>query len=399
MPIKNAVFLILLIFIQSYDCPGQLKPPFSVSGISELETYLLKVTDQGIPPGLSLLVVKDSQIVYCKGFGWADKPRKIPATPETSYHWFSITKVITAMAILQLEEKGKLNVEDPVALYLPFFKVKYPTDSSRQITILDLLNHSSGLRDAKTDLIRWVHHDGEPMVNQTEMIKSVLPKYARLVFEPGSQTKYTNIGYMVLAAIIEQASGQDYEDYIRQNILVPLEMNRTDYVYTPAMEAHEAAGSHPLFDVVSLLIPFTVRTYVRETYKKQVYFKRFYTDQSSPSGLIGPVSDLALFMLAYLNNGQLHGNQVLSTELINKMTYTGFRSMPADSLADFSKKGIGWMVNRKAGRLMLSHTGNGIGFNTSLLILPEEKLGFVAFCNSTKFNAWQITDLAASLKW
>lgn len=81
------------------------------------------------------------------------------------------------------------------------------------------------------------------------------------------------------------------------------------------------------------------------------------------------------------------------------MTYTGFRNMPANSLDDFSKKGIGWMVNRKSGRLLLSHTGNGIGFNTSLLILPEEKLGFVAFCNSTKFNAWQITDLAASLKW
>lgn len=293
MALKNIAFLQLLIFILSFDCTGQPKPPLSVSHISELESYLNKITDHDIPPGLSLLVVKDSQIVYSKGFGWADKPRKIAATPETAYHWFSITKVITAMAILQLEEKGKLNLEDTVSLHLPFFKVRYPSDSSRQITILDLLNHSSGLRDAKTDLIRWVHHDGEPMVIQTEMIKSVLPKYAKLVFEPGSQTKYTNIGYMVLAAIIEQASGQDYEDYIRQNILFPLGMNRTDFVYTPAMEANEAAGSHPLFDVVSLLIPFTVRSYVRETYKKQLYFKRFYTDQSSPSGLIGPVSDLA----------------------------------------------------------------------------------------------------------
>jgi D-alanyl-D-alanine carboxypeptidase len=396
---KFLTFLGIILFAINSDCQGQIKPPKSVANIAELETYLKKLTDHGAPPGMSLLVVKDSKIVYSKGFGWADRPKKIKATPETVYHWFSITKVITAVAIMQLEEKGKLKLADKVSHYLPFFKVKYPSDSSKQITILDLLNHSAGFKDAKLDLIKWVHHDGEPSVNQTELIKRVLPKYSKLIYDPGSQTKYTNIGYMVLGAIIEKVSGQNYEDYVRQNILIPLGMKHTDFIYTPEMGLNEAAGSNPYFDWATIIMPFAIRGYVRESYKRHVWFERFYTDQAPPSGLIGPVTDVGLFIMAYINNGELNGKRILSAESIHKMNYTGFIMNNYDDPNNFEKKGIAWMVVHQPNLLMVSHTGVGLGFNTVLHIYPETKLGIVLFSNDTKCKAWQIANLAAALKW
>jgi CubicO group peptidase (beta-lactamase class C family) len=397
--IKLLTLSSIIIFTVYIDCIGQINPLKSVANITELETYMKSLTDHGIPQGMSFLVVKDSQIVYSKGFGWADSPDKIAASPESVYHWFSITKVVTAMAIMQLVEKGKLKLEDQVSKYLSFFKVKYPSDTSKQITILDLLNHSSGMPDAKIDLIRWVHHDGDPSVNQTQMIKRVLPKYSKLTYEPGSQTKYTSVGYMVLSSIIEKVTMQNYEDYVKQNILLPLGMVHTDFIYTPAMGMNIAAGSHPFYDLITLLMPFTIRTYVRESYKRHVWFERFYTDQAAPSGLIGPVTDVALLIMAYINKGELNGKRVLSEESINKMTYTGFTLNKEDDPNHFSKKGIAWMVERNPDHFIISHTGSGLGFNTDLQIFPEERIGFVLFSNDTKCKAWQIVDLATTLKW
>ncbi len=107
--------------------------------IKELEAYIKKLTDSGTPQGISFVVVRNNQIIYSKGFGWADHPHKIPATPDAVYHWYSMTKIVTAMAVFQLQEKGALQLDDPVVRYLSFFKVKYPSDSSKIVTIRDLL--------------------------------------------------------------------------------------------------------------------------------------------------------------------------------------------------------------------------------------------------------------------
>ena len=118
--------------------------------------------------------------------------------------------------------------------------------------------------------------------------KTCSRSFRTLAFEPGDHAEYTNIGYMVLGAIIEKVTGQAYEDYIRENVLEPLGMKHTDFLYTRAMEPYEAAGSHPLFDKWAPLIPFLGASYVREIYGNHVWLKRAYNDQTPPSGLIGP---------------------------------------------------------------------------------------------------------------
>ena len=382
------------------SCASLPSPPEKVGSISEFESYLEKVVESGTPPGMSLAVVKNDSVVYSKGFGWADEPREIHATANTAYHWWSCTKIATAIAILQLREKGRLSLHDRVVQYLPFFEVQYPSDSSKPVTILNLLNHTSGLPDPSgLTFIRWIHHDGEPPVSQTDFLKKVLPDYSRLKFEPGDRAEYSNIGYMVLGALIEKITGITYEDYIRQNILQPLGMTHTDFVYTKAMESDEAAGAHPTFTLMTALLPILAVSYIREVDWHHLWMERVYTDQTPSTGLIGPVTDAAKLIAAYLNGGELNGQRMLSRLSISTMTYDNRVQIGAQDSLSSHDQGMCWQVYRKSGRWVLTHDGGGPGFRTKIQLYPDEHLGFILFANDVTFEPWRIVNLAATLKW
>lgn len=125
--LKIVLSAIALLFVGACSCwhslPEQLKENAT---IVELETYLHALVESGKPPGMSLIVVKDGKIIYEKGFGWADEPRGIASTSESVYHWWSLTKITTAIAVLQLQEQGKLQLEDSVRKYLPVFQRTVP---------------------------------------------------------------------------------------------------------------------------------------------------------------------------------------------------------------------------------------------------------------------------------
>ena len=171
----NRSIIIFAVLIASFllnSCASMPNPPDKINSVAALEEYMNKAVASGNPPGMPLAVIKNDSIIYEKGFGWADAPRKIHASPSTVYHWWSCTKIATAMDILQLQEPGKLSLNDPVARHLSFFKVRYPSDDSKRITIQHLLTHISGLSDpSKFTLMRWIHHEGQPPINQTDLIK------------------------------------------------------------------------------------------------------------------------------------------------------------------------------------------------------------------------------------
>ncbi len=391
--------LVVVIALLS-SCSSAPQLPEKIGSVAEFEDCMNKVVESGSPPGLSIAVVKNDSIVYSKGFGWADEPREIRAGPKTTYHWWSCTKIATAIAILQLEEQGKLSLNDPVVRYLPFFEVRYPSDSSKAVTILNLLNHSSGLPDPSgLTLVRWIHHDTEPPVDQTNLLKKVLPDYSELKFEPGDHAEYSNIGYMVLGAVIEKVTGISYEDYIRQNILRPLEMDRTDFLYLKSMEPDEAAGAHPLVNFMTPLLPFVSRSFIRETGTDHLWMERVYTDQTPSTGLIGSVTDAAKLVAAYLNGGVFNGQRILSQQSISTMTYEGqIKAKKEDSL-DYHRQGICWQIYGKSGRWVVTHDGGGPGFSTKIQLYPDEKLGIILFTNDATCEAWKIVNLAGTLRW
>ena len=396
------VFVLLGILMAYVASPKIPQPPVSVQNVIELDAYLETLVNSGSPQGLTMVIVKNDSIVYSKGFGLADGPRKIEATPQTVYHWWSITKIPTAIAILQLQEQGKLQLEDAVSKYLPFFEVEYPSDKRTTITIRHLLNHSSGIPDASgLRLAKWIHHDGEPALDQTAFIENVFPDYSKLKFEPGEDTTYTNIGYMLLGAIIEKVSGQDYRDYIRQYILEPLEMTQTDFEYTSEMEAFEAAGSHPSLSFMSPLLHLMMDSYIREISNNHIWMERVYTDQEPPSALIGSAMDAARLVRAYLNKGKLNGQRILSEKSIELMTNDGHVSEANDKGLHFFRRGMGWHVFKEKSGYKLEHTGGGPGFFTIMQIYPSDNLGLVMFCNDVTLekHGWKILQLGANLNW
>ena len=373
--------------------PKSPKPSGSLDNVGELEKYLKQVVAAQHPPGLSVAVVKDGELVYANGFGVADGPRNVKVTRDTVYHWWSMTKIPTAVAVMQLNERGLLDIDDPISNYLPFFKVAYKGTEQENISIRLVLNHSSGLPDAMPELVTWLHSEGDPPVNQTELVLDKFPEYDKLVFAPGEKTRYTNWGYMVLGALIEAVSGQTYEGYVIDNILQPLGMQNTNFIYTEAMAENEAIGSQHLVDMYTPFFPILKLNYIiRERAGLRYWFHRVYNDQTSPTGLIGPVTDIAQFMIAYLNEG----DSILQSETISLMNnVSNLLSSPGDSV-----RGLGWQANLiNDGRHYLTHSGGGPGFATILRVYPEENLGVVVMGNDSTIDRETLADVLANLDW
>lgn len=368
--------------------PHPPRIPATVTDITELERFLTRLVASGNPPGLSVVVVKDGNFVYNRAFGLADGPKQIAATPETVYHWWSMTKIVTAIAILQLQEQGWLKLDDPVTVYLPDFQVQAPADSPA-ITIRHLLNHSSGLSDPVPAMMGWVHYEDE-VVNQTELLTRHLPQYNKLQFVPGSKARYTNLGYMVLGAVIEAVSGQSYAAYVTEHILRSLRMTQTSFLYPPARHDQEASGSQPVVHLFTPLLPFLLDTQalIRERSGRTLWLNRVYIDALPSSGLIGAAPDVARLLLAYLNGGELDGVRILSPQSVAQMTEASHLLGEGPNMAAYQngQHGLGWYVIHEGQRLRLQHDGGGAGFATTMRLYPAEGLGIAILANGTDLD-------------
>jgi CubicO group peptidase (beta-lactamase class C family) len=351
-----------------------------------LENRLQKMVEKNQPPGISVAVVKEGQLIYSKGFGWADSPLSIPAASDTVYHWWSMTKVPTALAILKLAETGKLGLDNPVSDYLPFIKPKFGGVPVPKITIRQLLRHTSGFPDPTPEIVGWVHYEHQ-IYNQTKLVELHYPKYNRLKFVPDSGESYTNFGYMVLGAVIEAVSSQSYEEFMHTEILIPLGMTQTGFLYSPEMEGNVAAGTQKLLNFYTPLLPLYLdpNDLVREREGGLLWFNPVYVDVTPSTGLIGSVEEAALLLTALLERSEL-----LSPESHDLLLPRG--SNPTE-------RPLGWATFNISGRLWLQHSGGGPGFASVMRLYPEEKLGIVIMSNNTKLPREALVDAFASLEW
>ncbi|HSM72769.1 MAG TPA: serine hydrolase domain-containing protein, partial [Anaerolineales bacterium] len=296
-------FLGVLIVVALLLLVAQPRISAHPTSIVEIENYVEKKVNQNKPPGISIAVVKNGQIVYNKAFGWADSPAQLPAAPDTVYHWWSMTKVSTAIAILQLHDAKTLNIDDPVSNYLPFFQVDLDGKPAPPITIRQVLRHTSGLPDTIPTMIGWVHYE-DKIYNQTELLKQHLPQYNQLKFAPDSKVAYSNLGYMILGTIIETVSGKSYEEYVQDHILAPLEMSNTSFLYNHEKAEKIAAGSHPMASIYTPMLPFLLDMdkLVNKREGTLYWFNPMYLDVTPSSGLIGSTDDAITLAQALLSN-------------------------------------------------------------------------------------------------
>lgn len=333
IPLLIVFGLILSLLLPSVS--GSAKANHALD-LQTVDSFLQEQVKANRIPGIAVAIVQGDQIIFAKGYGEATPGN--PVTPQTQFYIGSVAKGFTALAIMQLVEQGKLELDAPVQKYLPWFQISDPEASSK-ITIRHLLNHTSGLSDA-----------GDPNVSA---YTSSLAEQARLLADVhltapvGSRFQYYNQNYRLLGFIVEQVSGQSYGDYMQHNVFEPLGMTST--TANPAQAPNLAQGHSRFF---GFPLPRLQR----------------HNPGAVPSGyLISTVEDMARYLLAQLHNRQPNGEPLLTPESLRAM-----RTPPAGIEGDY---GMGWIVVEDGNTL--AYGGSLENFQSFVAIDLKEEIGVV----------------------
>jgi CubicO group peptidase (beta-lactamase class C family) len=366
----------------------QTRKPMSAEALGAFICEKIKANDV---PGLSVAVVKGDRVVWERGFGFADLATSTPAAPTTSYLWFSMTKIVTATAVVRLAEGGKLDLDAPADEFYRGFKI---VSQPVPVTVRHLLNHSSGLANPLP--IRWVRPADAPDSGRDAFVGRLLAKHRRLKFVPGERASYSNLGYLVLGEVISAVTGMGYEEHVRREVLSPLEMDRTGFSYPEPAGDGAATGYHPLWRPFTPLFRAVLpRGVVGQQQGKYVAFNPFYVEGPAYGGLVGGVEEAARFVALHLNGGQTDGTRLLSEESAAEMR----RVTPRGGKRDF---GLGWFRSREArerGLAFVEHLGGGAGFWNVMRIYPEESLGLVVMGNTTSYDHESVCDAIVRVPW
>lgn len=315
---------------------------------------------QGIP-GLSIAVVTDHKLRWSNGYGFSDVENFVPAKSSTAYRLASISKPLTAVAVMQLFEQGKIDLDAPVQSYCASFPEKRWTVTSRQ-----LLSHLGGIR----------HYRGNEidMTQQFSTLEDGLMifKDDSLEHEPGSKYLYSTYGYNLLGCVIEWASGMSYVHYMKKFVFDPAKMD------------------HINVDEVQAIIPNRAQGYQRGPKGELLNSNLANTSYKIPGGgFISTVDDLAKFAIA------VQTSLLLKPEIV-KLMFTPQKTNDGKPASDNPNAvyALGWRISEYKGMREVAHTGSQQRVRTYLYMRPEKKFALVLMCNLEGTN---LNNLARSI--
>jgi len=315
-------------------------------------------------PSVSACVIKDNAIVWVQSYGYSDKENQKEASDETIYHVASISKLFIATAIMQLEEQGKINIDEDINNYIPI-SIRNPHFPEISITARMLLTHNSGIAWPQTyreALGIWDHFEPDQAPAPSEWVPQFLiplgKYYNPYIWKntsPGTFELYSNIGSNVLAYMVEQISGQNFRDYCMQNIFIPLNMQNTSYNYSDLA-------------LNKIAVLYNNNNTIQEPFDDRIY---------ASGGLKTTIQDLSRFMITYLNKGELDGQRILQETTVEKMLEI-----------QNEMSGICLLWRASLGN-WVGHTGGMAGAATIAEIHPESKTGLIIFCNKHSNTVYQ----------
>ncbi len=206
----------------------------------------------GHVPGIAVAVVDADGIRDAIGVGMADLADGRPASPAMVCPWFSMTKIATATAAMQLVERGILDLDAPLAPHVPQLRYLRPASDAARITARHLLSHSAGI--ANPIPVGWIHRPEEPGPDPDTFLDRLLSKHEKLRFEPGATSSYSNLGILVLGTAMANLTGDPFSDLVGRGVLEPLGMDSTGFTYSLEMETRAATGYHPRWSPMRLLL-------------------------------------------------------------------------------------------------------------------------------------------------
>ena len=328
---------------------------------STIDTYIEEQMRRLKIPGLAMAIVAGDQIVHQRGFGFASPGGAAP-TPQTPFMIGSLSKSITALAILQLVEAGKVELDAPLQRYLPWFRVADPRESAR-MTVRHLLNQTSGLPWLLSEIALDDYADSADATER--QVRSLAN--LKLKRPVGAAFEYSNFNFNILGLVIEVASGLSYPEYIEKHIFEPLNMRHSYTSRAEAVENGLAAGHRYWFGH-----PFPAG---------EMPFSR----SSLPSGqLISSTEDMAHYLIPHLNGGHFNETQILSPDGISEL-HKGVMDVIAFG-SSIGKYGMGWFEIDLGKTKTYSHGGNVPDFSAFMALVPEQKKGLVLLLNSDPYG-------------
>jgi CubicO group peptidase (beta-lactamase class C family) len=376
---KVIIFLILIILMQSYVFTS-----FSTSydnvlesiQLNKLQSWINYTMSKGKIPGASVVIVKGSNTIYDKGFGYADVTESIAVNSQTLFELGSTSKAFTALAVFNLENLGLLNLNDPISKYLPRFRMKYigerrnkKVNNHVEITLEQLLHHTSGIVPNSIADIPV----SKSLNSIEETVRTQVNK--ELAFMPGTKYQYATINYDILGLVIEKISGLSYEEYMQQKVFKPLGLSNT---YLFQTNSSSMASGYKL----GFLRPL-----------------RYYTPAfrgNTPAGYtITNGLDMAKWLKIQLSTQSLQG---LFNKTIPESHIPNNTVMPNE---DGSLYAGGWYIFQKKG-LEISHPGNNPNYSSFVAFRPAEGLGVAVLTNinspHTKILGQGIMDILTGQK-
>ena len=333
--------LLLLTLLTAQNSASNRIIPKADASLHGMVDTLFHEYDRPDVPGASVIIIKDGKVLYKKAYGMANVEDKIPTTTKTNYRIASMTKQFTAMAIMILAEQKRLSLDAPLTKFFPDFP-----PYGKRITVRQLLNHTSGLLDY-FDLIPAART--APLKDRD--VLNLLQKQDHTNFPPGSRFRYSNTGYVLLALIVEEASGSHFSEFLKKNIFEPLRMTRTRFYEREDRSDRNRAYGYS---------------------QRERGFER--TDQSLSSSILGDGSLYSSVEDLYKWDQALYTSRLVSFGML-KQAFTPGEGTGEDAY------GFGWFIDNYHGFRDIWHGGNTMGFTSSIYRFPDQRFTVIALTN------------------
>lgn len=377
----TAIISLVLLFVLAFSSAhAQVNPNPNAA----LDTYILGEMNSERLPGVSTVIVKDGKIVWLKSYGLADVQNAVPVTDTTVFLLASISKVFTGTAAMQLHQNGTINLDDDINQYLPW-TLQIPGHTSAPITFRQLMTHSSSIQDNDVPMDTYYDYP-DPSISLADCMQRYFstsgadynPTANFLPNAPGTVFEYSNMATALNGYLVELASGLPFDAYCNSNIFNPLCMRKTSWFFADFDSAHVA---RPYRYVAGNYVPYN-----------------HYGFADYPDGqLRSNVTDMANFMITYLNGGSFGANSILSSASITEMWTPQIPSLEPN-------QGLNWyqeeLYHSSGTSWLWGHNGGEQGASTDMYLDPVNKIGICVLSNGegdALFICDELYDYALSL--
>ncbi len=338
----------------------------------DLEEFFEAALDELHLAGMSVSIVKGDRVVWEDGFGMADIERNVPADPGVLFHQGSVSKTVTAAALLRLREQARFTLADDINRYLPF-AVRNPRHPDVPITLRMLLTHTSSISDVSSghNRLSGLNEGRDSETPVEEVLKGYLIPDGKYYTEenfsayaPGEHYEYSNLSFALIGYLVERISGEPFTDYCRKHIVDPLEMKETTWRLSEVKPGRFAYQYRPSMQSPTGFI------------KVLPYTWPGYMDGS----LRTSASEYANFLIMLLNQGQFRTTQVLRPETVD--LFLSPQHVKAVSQGGFLPpvdRAIVWTISRLGSDTVYHFNGFGTGFVTEVFFIPSKKLAGTVF--------------------